>query len=248
MLARVAGARHAAARSPSRHHERLDGSGYPRGLTARLPDPVGPAARGGRRLPRHDASRDRIERALDPAAAAAELHLGGAGRTPGRRRCRRGAHRRRAPGAARRDLARRADRPRGRGARAARPRAFEQGDRPAARRHAQDGRPTMSSTSTPRSACPAGRPRRCSPPSTDWSARSSRGEPPRRHVVAGDAGTGHGRASRMRLNGVAAARRMRVNLPRRVPPGRRGSPAWAPSPSPTSWASEVGVQNRVENP
>src|SRR5882724_11416332 len=53
---------------------------------------------------------------------------------------------------------------------------------------------------------------------------------------------GHGRASRIRLKGVSAARRMRVK-PAEVTTSRsRVSPAWAPRPSPTSWLSEFGVQ------
>jgi hypothetical protein len=58
----------------------------------------------------------------------------------------------------------------------------------------------------------------------------------------------HGRASRIRFSGVAAARRIRVKPPSVRTARSRGSPACAPSPSPTSWAREVGVQNRVENP
>ena len=53
MLARVP-ALAASREIAARHHERLDGSGYPRGLTAAVADAAGPAAGRGRRLPRDD--------------------------------------------------------------------------------------------------------------------------------------------------------------------------------------------------
>ena len=56
----------------ARHHERLDGSGYPPGLTAASLTPVGPAAGRRRRLPRDDRT--------PPAPRTAR-------RRPGRRDC-----------------------------------------------------------------------------------------------------------------------------------------------------------------
>lgn len=53
-------------------------------------------------------------------------------------------------------------------------------------------------------------------------------------------------ASRIRLNGVSAARRKRVNPASLNTSRRRGSPACAPSASPTSWDSELGVQIMLE--
>ena len=52
----------------------------------------------------------------------------------------------------------------------------------------------------------------------------------------------HRFASRMRLSGVSAARRNRVKPACSKTSRRRASPAWAPSPSPTSCDSEFGVQ------
>ena len=54
------------------------------------------------------------------------------------------------------------------------------------------------------------------------------------------------RASKMRLNGVAVARRKRVNPASRRHSRSRASPACAPNPRPTSWDSEFGVQMNVE--
>jgi hypothetical protein len=56
----------------------------------------------------------------------------------------------------------------------------------------------------------------------------------------------YGRASRMRLKGVAVARRKRVNPPASTTSRKRASPACAPSPRPTSWLSEAGVHSIVE--
>ena len=55
-------------------------------------------------------------------------------------------------------------------------------------------------------------------------------------------------ASRTRLNGVSVARRTRVNPASRSTSARRGSPACAPSPRPTSCASDAGVHTTVEKP
>ena len=55
-------------------------------------------------------------------------------------------------------------------------------------------------------------------------------------------------ASSTMLKGVSATR-CRVLKPAAVTMSRsRASPAWAPRAVPTSWASELGVQSRVENP
>ena len=156
----------------ARHHERLDGSGYPRGLTAASltpPDRLLAAADAY-----HAMTEPRPHRApLDPGQAARELRAEvRAGRLDGEAvdAVLRGG---RPPRARPAGLARRAHRPRGRGARAAGPRPLEQGDRPAPGGHAEDRRPTTSSTSTPSSASPAAPPPRCTPPSTAWWARSS---------------------------------------------------------------------------
>ena len=121
------------------HHERLDGSGYPRGL------PGAAISRPARILGAADAYQAMREPrphrpALDADEAAAELRADVDGRAPRRRRRRGGARRGRTP---RRAPARgpgRADRPRGRGAAARRPRDVEQGDRRAAGDLAEDRR------------------------------------------------------------------------------------------------------------
>ncbi len=57
---------------------------------------------------------------------------------------------------------------------------------------------------------------------------------------------GYGRASSTRLNGVSVARRKWLYPASDMTWPRRASPAWAPSPSPTSCASELGVHRKVE--
>src|ERR1700737_763664 len=61
-------------------------------------------------------------------------------------------------------------------------------------------------------------------------------------------GFSYGRASRIILNGVSAARRIRVNPPFERTSLKRASPACAPRARPTSWLSEPGVHIIVENP
>ena len=119
------------------HRERLDGSGYPRGLVGRRDLAAGADPRRGRRLPGDARAAPAPPAALaDDAAAelraevkagrldaeAVEAVLGAAGHRVPRRRD--------GPG--------RAHRARGRGAAAARPRPVEQGDRRAARDLAED--------------------------------------------------------------------------------------------------------------
>jgi hypothetical protein len=58
----------------------------------------------------------------------------------------------------------------------------------------------------------------------------------------------YGRASRIMLNGVSVARRIRVNSPLARTSLRRRSPACAPRARPTSWLSEAGVHTIVEKP
>jgi hypothetical protein len=58
---------------------------------------------------------------------------------------------------------------------------------------------------------------------------------------------GQGRASYTRLNGVSATRRNCVKPPAVTTSRILASPACAPSASPTSWESDAGVHNRVEN-
>ncbi len=58
----------------------------------------------------------------------------------------------------------------------------------------------------------------------------------------------YGLASRIRLNGVSAARRTRLNPASRSTSVSRDSPACAPSARPTSCASEFGVQITVDRP
>ena len=69
-----------------------------------------------------------------------------------------------------------------------------------------------------------------------------------RETAAPGQGAAQGRASRTRLNGVAAARRTRVNPPSVATCRRRASPAWAPRARPTSWDREFGVHSIVEAP
>ena len=121
------------------HRERLDGSGYPRGLSGGAISRSGPGARGRRRV------------RLDARAQTAPAGPAGRGRgradargSPGRPAGRRGRGRRarggRAPAAAAPGGAGRPDRPRGRGPRPARPRPVQQADSRTTGDHAQDGR------------------------------------------------------------------------------------------------------------
>jgi hypothetical protein len=56
----------------------------------------------------------------------------------------------------------------------------------------------------------------------------------------------HGFASMIKLNGVLVAVRKRLK-PAEVTTSRsRFSPAWAPSPKPTSWLSDAGTQSIVD--
>ena len=76
-----------------------------------------------------------------------------------------------------------------------------------------------------------------------------RGAPGTWRVGAGDDGRGaYGLASRMMLNGVSVARRTCVNPASRSTVVSCRSPACAPSPSPTSCASDPGVQMTVDRP
>jgi hypothetical protein len=56
----------------------------------------------------------------------------------------------------------------------------------------------------------------------------------------------YGRASNTILNTVSVARRKRVNPPCNTTSRILFSPACAPNPAPTSWASDDGTQQRVE--
>jgi hypothetical protein len=58
----------------------------------------------------------------------------------------------------------------------------------------------------------------------------------------------HRRASRTILNAVSAARRTRVNPAAFKISAKRPSPAWAPSPNPTSCERDAGVQSSVDAP
>ena len=137
MLARV-GALGRSREIAARHHERLDGSGYPRGLTAAVADAAGPAAGRGGRLPRDD----RAAAVPGPARPRPGLtRAAGRGdrRPAGQRSSRSRAGGRGPSRAGPAGLARRAHRTRGRGARAAGPRPLEPGNRPGAGDHAEDG-------------------------------------------------------------------------------------------------------------
>ena len=147
------------------HRERLDGSGYPRGLSG------GAISRPARVLGAADAyvsMREPKPHRRGPAGRGrgrADAR-GGPGRPGGRHGRGRRARGGRAPAAAAPGSPGRADRPRGRGPHPARPRPVQQADSRTAGDHAQDGRATTSSTSTPRSTPPAGPRPRCSPCST----------------------------------------------------------------------------------
>src|SRR5262249_40172063 len=56
----------------------------------------------------------------------------------------------------------------------------------------------------------------------------------------------YGRASRIMLNGVSAARRTLLNPPEVMTSRSLASPACAPSVAPTSWDREVGKQTIVD--
>src|SRR5204862_375959 len=58
----------------------------------------------------------------------------------------------------------------------------------------------------------------------------------------------HGLASRMRLNGVWVARRTLLKPASASKAASRRWPACAPSPRPTSWSSDPGVQITVDRP
>ena len=76
-----------------------------------------------------------------------------------------------------------------------------------------------------------------------------RGAPSTWRVGAGDDGChAYGLASRMMLNGVSVARRTWLNPASRSTMASWRSPAWAPSPRPTSCASDPGVQITVDRP
>ena len=120
----------------ARHHERLDGSGYPRGLTAASLTP------SDRLLAAADAyhamTEPRPHRApLDPERAFRDLRAE-VSAWPGWHGSRCRAHGCGPPRACAAPAARRAHRPRGRSARPARPRPLDQGDRPAAGGIAED--------------------------------------------------------------------------------------------------------------
>ena len=70
----------------------------------------------------------------------------------------------------------------------------------------------------------------------------------RRVGTGGDGRDAYGRASRMMLNGVSVARRTRVKPASWSTAVSWRSPACAPRPSPTSWASDPGVQMTVDRP
>jgi hypothetical protein len=66
------------------------------------------------------------------------------------------------------------------------------------------------------------------------------------HLTDIDASSDQARTSKIMLNGVSVARRKRLK-PASVATWRSlRSPAWAPSPRPTSWDSDAGVQMKVE--
>ena len=139
------------------HHERLDGSGYPRGLAGRArsrpPGTLLAAADAYHAMPEPRPHRPALPADAGRGASCAPRSAR-AGSTPTRstRCCARPGTR-----SAAAQLAGRADRPRGRGAAAARARGCRTGRSPQrAGDLAQDRRRTTSSTSTPRSASPTG--------------------------------------------------------------------------------------------
>ena len=137
MLARVS----ALSRSreiAARHHERLDGSGYPRGLTAASltpPDRLLAAADVYHAMTEPRPHRAPLGPGQASRAAAGRGDRRPAGQRGSRSRAGGGGPSRAGPAG----LARRAHRTRGRGARAAGPRPLEPGNRPGAGGHAEDG-------------------------------------------------------------------------------------------------------------
>ena len=77
----------------------------------------------------------------------------------------------------------------------------------------------------------------------DWTSPLCGALPSPRHACALPP---YFRASKMRLNGVAVARRKRVKPASLKTFRSRASPACAPNPRPTSWESEFGVQMNVD--
>ena len=166
-------ARAGSARSPARHHERLDGSGYHRGLR-RCALAARAHARRRRRLPRHDRARPHrpAPRAARPRPSCAREVR--AGRLDGDAVDAVLAPRatRPAPPAT---CARRAHRRARSRCSACSPAARRTADRRAARHRAEDRARTTSSTSTPRSAsrpAPRRRSSRCTRPRSRRSNRS----------------------------------------------------------------------------
>ena len=146
----------------------------------------------------------------------------------------------------------------GRGGRAHRARGRR---RPHSPRPAGDGDNPIAAAIVDRAAALAGDRRRAGPggrrpggrrvplPVGPNARRHRRGRTGPGGVRAGRHGRDrHGLASRMRLNGVSVARRTRLNPASRSTAASRRSPACAPSPRPTSWASDPGVQITVDRP
>ena len=125
------------ARIAVQHRERLDGSGYPRGLAGSA---ISRAARVVGAADAYQAMREPrpYRPARTPDDAAAELRGRRARRPPRRRRRRRGADRGRPPGRPAPGRAGRIDRTRGRSVAARRARAVEQGHRGAPRHLPED--------------------------------------------------------------------------------------------------------------
>src|SRR6516164_9612140 len=88
----------------------------------------------------------------------------------------------------------------------------------------------------------------CFGPQSDETLRHNLIDPPpvssllRDLVHQGKFAPCYSRASSTILNGVSVARRTVLNPPNVIISRNFFSPAWAPSPAPTSWASEVGKQ------
>ena len=122
----------------AQHHERLDGSGYPRGLSGDALTSAGRILAAADSY--HALTEARPHRPPRSAAdAAAELRAEGRLRAPGWRRGGRRPARGRAPGTAQARMAGRPDRTRGRDRAAARARSDRQGHRRAAGDLAEDG-------------------------------------------------------------------------------------------------------------
>jgi hypothetical protein len=100
------------------------------------------------------------------------------------------------------------------------------------------------------------RPRQLGHPGTAEPARRAHPRPLPPRVFEGRGRTyrrglgsgAYGLASKMMLNGVSVARRTWLNPASRSRIASWRSPACAPSPRPTSWASEPGVQMTVDSP